>query len=263
MRMKTTLKAVLLGGVILVCCQNVSAQYYKQKENPNRNWNVLLEPYFMLPYLHGTVGLQPLPSAEVRERPRDVLRHLKMQGMFSGEVYNKDWSISTDFMYVKLGQEVEHQNGIVSGDVSLRQINWEVAGMYRFLPWLEAGAALQLNHLKSGLDLNVNTLQGPIPMAKEGSKTWVDPSLVGRAYYAFSGSKKWFVQCRANVGGFGIGSNFYWQAHPYVGYHFSRLFQLSAGYRLIGMNYRHGAEGQRFVYDMLTHGPVLRIGFNL
>lgn len=262
MSIKNTFKVILLVVATVLYVQHSFAQDYDNKDTKD-GWHILVEPYFMLPYINGKVGIQPLPEAKISQRAIDILKNLKMQALISGEVYNKDWSFSTDIMYMRLGKAVDPESGIVKGDASLKQFNWEIAGMYRFLPWLEGGLALQLNHLKTTLDLDVNTPLGVVPMSKEGSRTWVDPSLVGRAYYVFTASKKWFVQCRANIGGFGIGSKFYWQAQPYIGYYFSKLFQMSAGYRIIGINYRQGASNEEFLYNMITHGPVIRLGFNL
>ena len=46
---------------------------------------------------------------------------------------------------------------------------------------------------------------------KSISETWVDPIIIGRV--KFPAGKKWLFQLRADVGGFGIGSDFAWQAH--------------------------------------------------
>ena len=75
-------------------------------------------------------------------------------------------------------------------------------------------------------------------------------------------AKKWLFQLRADVGGFGIGSDFTWQGQADVGYRFSKLFQLGLGYRFIGIDYENGEGSDRFKYDVDTYGPVLRFGFH-
>jgi hypothetical protein len=64
------------------------------------------------------------------------------------------------------------------------------------------------------------------------------------------------------VESFGIGSDFTWQLQAYAGYRFSKLFQLTAGYRIIGIDYDKGADKDRFIFDMNEFGPVVRFGFN-
>jgi len=65
-----------------------------------------------------------------------------------------------------------------------------------------------------------------------------------------------------DIGGFGIGSEFAWQWQAYAGYRFTKLFQVTAGYRRVSMDYGKGESDNRFVYDMATFGPVVRMGFS-
>jgi len=67
---------------------------------------------------------------------------------------------------------------------------------------------------------------------------------------------------RGEIGGFGIGSDFAWQIQAYAGYRFSKLFHITAGYRVISLDYKTGEGENRFLYDINTFGPVIRFGFN-
>ena len=62
---------------------------------------------------------------------------------------------------------------------------------------------------------------------------------------------------RADIGGFGVGSNFAFQIYPTVGYRFVDWFTLAGGFRLLTMDYETGEGEQRFVYDMSIYGPFL------
>ena len=73
---------------------------------------------------------------------------------------------------------------------------------------------------------------------------------------------KWLFQLRGDVGGFGIGSDFTWQAQAYFGYRFSKLFQLTAGYRILSIDYEKSTGSEPFVFDIDEFGPVIRFGFN-
>ena len=90
------------------------------------------------------------------------------------------------------------------------------------------------------------------------NQTWFDPLLVARARTDFGGSN-WSVAFLADIGGFGIGSDITWQAKPYVGYRFSKLFELTAAYRWIGIDYQTGTGNENFRYDMIISGP--EVGF--
>ena len=64
---------------------------------------------------------------------------------------------------------------------------------------------------------------------------------------------------RGDVGGFGVGSDFAWQAFPYLGWQFAQWGSLQAGYRWVDMDYETGSGANRFKYDMLYRGPQVGI----
>jgi len=222
-------------------------------------WHFLAEPYMMFPNMKGTMGLGNLPDASVDENPGDIFSHLQIGAMLYAEAYNGEWAITSDMLYMKLGEDISQSNLIHSGHVTAKQLGWELAALRKFLPWLEAGFGATLNSIKADLGITLNTSGNP-SRSNNLNKTWVDPSVIVRAKFPFS--SKWSLQARGNIGGFGIGSKFAWQAQVYVGYRLSKLLLLSAGYRAIGMDYDKGIGQDRFLYDVTTFGPVLRFGFN-
>jgi hypothetical protein len=88
----------------------------------------------------------------------------------------------------------------------------------------------------------------------------LDPTVVARATWPIN--DHWFVQARGNIGGFGVGSDLMWQVMADVGYRPSESWFFTFGYRVIDFDYDQGDGLDRFVYDMRTFGPVLRLGFN-
>jgi hypothetical protein len=101
---------------------------------------------------------------------------------------------------------------------------------------------------------------GIITQSGKKSKTWFDPMLITRL--TTPAGKKFIGQFRGEVGGFGIGSDFSWQVQALAGYRFSKLFDMTAGYRAIGLDYSSGEGANTFVYDVITFGPVIRFGFS-
>jgi hypothetical protein len=244
---------------ILLCAK---ANYLTAQDTAGNNkWHFVLEPYIMCPNMHGTMGLDGLPGADVDENPADIFKNLQIGAMLYAEASKGFWTISSDLIYMKLKSDVNIKNGIVSGTAKMEQLAWELAGMRQLAPWFELGLALQVNSMKSDVDLIINSTGGPLARTSSVKETWVDPSVLVRVKTDLS--QKWFFQFRANIGGGGIGSNLYWQLQSYFGYRFSRLFQLSAGYRVIYIDYENGSGSDRFDYNMTTFGPVLRFGFNL
>ncbi|MGH7461011.1 MAG: hypothetical protein ACREMA_08275, partial [Longimicrobiales bacterium] len=87
-------------------------------------------------------------------------------------------------------------------------------------------------------------------------RTWVD--VIGGARVFLTVHNRWLVQARADVGG--VSSDFTWQALGLVGYTFSHLFTLRAGYRVLDVDFREGDNG--FVYDVRMQGLFLGGTFN-
>jgi len=85
-------------------------------------------------------------------------------------------------------------------------------------------------------------------------ESWIDPIVGARASVDLS--EHWALSARADVGGFGVGSEFAWQAFAAVGYRF-KMGRIDAtaflGYRALSEDYSNGD----FRWDVVTHGPVL------
>jgi hypothetical protein len=102
--------------------------------------------------------------------------------------------------------------------------------------------------------------EGTNEVSGEQSQTWFDPIIITRLTTDLN--DKWLFQFRGDVGGFGAGSDLTWQLQGYAGYRFSKLFQLTAGYRLLSADYSHGEASKEFVFDVIESGPVIKFGFN-
>jgi hypothetical protein len=87
---------------------------------------------------------------------------------------------------------------------------------------------------------------------------WVDPfvglRLRGRL------SERWEYSLRGDIGGFGVGTRFAWQAAATLGYRlelFGRPATALVGYRALHQDY----SSRELTYDVTMHGPV--IGLNI
>ena len=246
-------KSFVLLIVFSIFCSNYMVQ---AQDKAKAKWHYLAEVYLMFPGMSGYIQVADLPPVEVDANAGDIFGHLKMGMMFYFEATNDNWAITSDLLYMKLGQDVTPRHVVTGGNITMKQTAWEIAGFKRITPWLEGGLGGRLVSLYSGLDIET------INDSRSGSasKTWVDPIIIIRSQGAIKG--KWLLQFRGDIGGFGLGSNFSWQLQAYVGYRFSKLFQTSIGYRYISIDYDKGEGTDRFVYDVDTYGPVIRFGFN-
>src|SRR4051794_21950183 len=109
---------------------------------------------------------------------------------------------------------------------------------------------------QNGLELRRNRA-----IARSGTADWVDPLLGGRVRMEVAPGHELFV--RGDVGGFGVGSKFSWQAVG--GYSFDYAvkdgitYSGLIGYKALYVDYAQGQGRKRYEFDMLQHGPVVGI----
>ncbi len=241
--------------------QYLISQELSKNATLTKKWHYRVEPYMMFPNMSGSTGVEALPLVDVDASASDILGKLQIGGMLYLEASNGNWSINSDLLFMNLKQDITSSTLINSGKVNAKQLGWEIAGLKRITPWLEFGIGGLLNSLE--IDMNITRNQvggGTISQSGKKSKTWFDPMLITRL--TTPAGKKFIGQFRGEVGGFGIGSDFAWQVQALAGYRFSKLFDMTAGYRAIGLDYSSGEGVNTFVYDMITFGPVLRFGFS-
>jgi hypothetical protein len=76
-----------------------------------------------------------------------------------------------------------------------------------------------------------------------------------RGRYNFT--DRFYIVGRADIGGFGVGSDLAWQLYGALGWHLTPHTTVELGYRYLYMDYTRGG----FVYDLATHGAFVGMGF--
>ena len=232
-----------------------------QEATQEKNWNFLTEIYLLFPNMNGETGIGDIVSVPIDADPGDVFSNLRFGGMLYFEAQTNKWALTSDLVFINLQNEITETTLLHSGTVKANQGVWENAGLYRVLPFLEVGIGGRLNHLKTSMEVNRNVFPtGTEEVLRESTATWLDPVLIARLSADIK--DKWLFQLRGDLGGFGIGSDFTWQAQAYAGYRFSKLFQLTAGYRILSIDYEKSTGSEPFVFDIDEFGPVIRFGFN-
>jgi hypothetical protein len=117
---------------------------------------------------------------------------------------------------------------------------------------LDLAATLDVGDLELGRDR---------AFARSGSVDWADPFVGARLRYAVAPGHELFV--RGDVGGFGVGSDFSWQAVAGYAWDFAVwngvTFSGVLGYKALYVDYTQGEGLSRYGFDMLQHGPVLGV----
>jgi hypothetical protein len=109
------------------------------------------------------------------------------------------------------------------------------------------------------LDIGNLQIAGSRAFARSGSVDWLDPLIGARVRYAVAPGHELFL--RGDIGGFGAGSDFSWQAIAAYGFDFGIYngitFSGVIGYRALSVDYSKGSARTRYEFDTLQHGPVL------
>jgi opacity protein-like surface antigen len=69
-------------------------------------------------------------------------------------------------------------------------------------------------------------------------------------------AERWTLTGYADIGGFGVGSDFTWQLAAGIDYVFSKVFVGKFGYRYMAVDY----DKDGFRYDMANSGLYLGVG---
>ena len=235
---------------------------FAQSSEAVKSWQFQTDIYLIFPYMKGDIGIGNEITAPVDANPGDIFSKLKFGGMLYLEAHNNRWAITSDLIYMNLNLDIPEGEVWNSGSVGAKQMVWEPAGFYRLMPFLEVGVGGRLNNIQSSIEGNRNIFlpAGTEEVSKSMSKTWFDPILITRLTTDIK--NKLNFQFRGDLGGFGVGSDFTWQIQAYAGYRLSKLFQLTAGYRYMSMDYDKGTDKDRFIYNVATSGPELSFDFH-
>jgi len=245
--------------LVLAMCLFMMPAIAQDKTNEESKWKFAAAPYLLLPGMNGEAGIGPL-TAEVDVSASDIFSNLDFGAMLYFEAQNDQWAFIFDGLYMDLSKD-----GLTPGQrkasVGMDQLGITVSGLYRLNSWAEAGLGGRINSIGSSLYIAPGE-GGILPGQDESmNETWFDLIIATRVQTNFNDSN-WRLGLSADIGGFGLGSDFAWQLHPFAGYQVSNLIEVGVGYRWLGMKYENGSGMDHFLYDIVTSGPEIGVAFH-
>jgi len=217
-------------------------------------WKHEFAPYVWGAAMEGQSGIGPV-TVDVDVSFSDIVDNLEtgFQGVYRG---TKDRvSVTVDLVYMGLGATGNGPEGYVRGDVDMDQVALEVAGGYEVLERLVVFGALRYNDISMEIDTS-----GPLGTRSASlDEDWIDP-VIG-AHYTIPFADKWSFTLRGDIGGFGVGSDFAWQAIGSVRWQANERLGVVGAYRYFEMDYENGSGADYFKYDMATSGPGVGVVF--
>jgi hypothetical protein len=195
-------------------------------------------------------------GADVNLSFSDILNNLQAGGMLAYRGETGKWAVIANAVYMGLGATKDLRTG-GSAESDIDESILEFDGSYRFARRWDVYFGLRGVHLGSTIEIRPQA--GPT-VSDNADKSWVDP-LVGLRFEVPIG-KSWSFIGKGDIGGFGISSNFAWQAMGHFDWRISKTFGLMFGYVALDMDYEDGSGGDFFRYDILSEGPFAGATFS-
>lgn len=210
-------------------------------------WTFRVTPYLWLPTMNTETAIGDGPEAESSV---SVLEVLDFAALLAGEARKGRFTILGEFNYLDLSQDSAGPGGLARAETGLDGVLASIMGGYAFASddrlRVEGLAGARLWSLNASVDF------ATLPKAST-SETWVDPVVGLRATYVLTDSIS--VQGLADIGGFGVGSAFQWEALARVSYAVSDHWSLAAGWRHLEVHVDRG----RLDMEMNLTGPFLAV----
>ncbi|MBP6018944.1 MAG: hypothetical protein KA735_05585 [Burkholderiaceae bacterium] len=233
-------------------------------DQPSRALQVT--PYLWAAGLDGHISpFRRGPTIGIDKSFSDVLSDLKVGGFINIWGRYDRYVLSGDVVYVntKESQAIgplppigpRPSGTAVNGSVDTKQFVATLLGGYRLLETpdftLDTLGGVRFWHISNkvkvsalGLSRNYNESFG-----------WVEPVIGARTFMRLT--NKFSLQVQADIGGFGTGSDLAWSALATINYTFTDKLSVSAGYKVLDVDYDHNGH----VYDTRLSGPVLGLTY--
>jgi hypothetical protein len=231
--------AVLVGSALLAPALGSAA------ESQPGGWRYRVSPYLWAATLTGDLGAGGVEGSTDSGYSFWALDNLQGYGSVHFAASAERWGWFADALFVDYGDDFH--NALFDTTLGVRGEIYEAGGTYELeaVPGLSAIGGLRVVDVKVEVELN--------PGADgRASDRWTDP-FVGIEYRHPLG-ERWYVDARADVGGFGVSSESQVQVVAAAGYRFGQRLEAFGGYRYLRAEFR-----DRIVLDVTVAGPG--IGF--
>jgi hypothetical protein len=239
----------------------VAAEENLQEKN---GWKFHVAPYLWAISMEGDVTVDGQKS-DLDLSFSDIWKELNIAGMVNFEGHKGKWGFFGDVIYSHLGKDTKVHG--IKIEPSIQMLMLVAGGSYQLGKWRLSGdvgkdrPTVTFYGLLGGrythlyVDLDIKGFQNV--SENEG---WLDPLIGART--VFDLSERWELGLEGKIGGFGVGSDFTWDAYGDIGYRFS-LFskennaRVVAGYRVLYQDYSSGSGDNKFEWDVTLYGPVI------
>ncbi len=272
-----TLVVALCGVMFSAQGSATSSDAQAWLSEDNQAWTWQITPYVWAAGMKGDISpFKHAPTMRIKKSFSDVMSDFNMGGFINAWGRYDRFVFSGDMMYIStrstdasgplsafqlpgLGVTIP-PGASTRAKVKNKQFMATLQGGYRVVSTpdftLDALAGIRFWHISTDVSVTAgHPAIGRVSASQRESFGWVDPLLGARAFVPLTDHLS--LQVQADVGGFGAGSKMTWSTLGTVNYVFSDRFSVSAGYKVLDVDYKHSGH----VYDVRMKGPVLGLTY--
>jgi hypothetical protein len=225
-------------------------------------WHIDVQLYAMTLWIQGEsamgyrtrFGENSFENVDIDMTPKTIIDHLKMGAMAHIEAHHDNgWGVWLDYAFMNLSKDVGD-----SADVELGLFEGIFEGFATFRRPMYGGTlqyfgGVRWYHFKVEMDTARNDYKRTFD--------WYDP-VIGAAWVSPI-NEKWHYRLRADIGGFGVGSDFSAALEAGLLYDIAEKWQVDMRIKSLWVDYDDGTPGNydRFEYDTVSFGPIVGITY--
>jgi len=233
-----------VGGLVIALCLATSGTAAAAE------WEFKLAPYLWFAGLEGTAATIPgLPPGEIDVSPSQALEDTETALMLMFEARKGRSGLFTDLVYSDVRSDAEL---IPALGLSLRSETKSTLLTFAYQYRLLESERGSLDLLAGARYWSVDSFlafSGPAGLSGRNKESWVDP-VVGLKGYQRLGNSRFYVSGGAALGGFGIGSEMFYDLNLNLGYQWNDAIGTVIGYRWFDVE----RDESGFFYDVQQAG---------
>lgn len=220
----------------------------------NEDWRFRLSPYAWFAGAKGDVGTIPPNSVPVDVSASDAFDDAEASYMFILDAKKQGHGIFVDLFY----SDVQSNDDLVPEPINLTlksvtkttiftlTYQYEIYHQNNTVIDLFAGARYWNIDSELKFGGGIDDLAGK---KITNDESWVDPMIGVKAHIPMDNSQ-FYIGGGAGIGGFDIGSDFFYEVSMNVGYQWNKSIGTAIGYRIFEVDY----EDDGYIYDMKQDG---------
>ncbi len=202
----------------------------------------------------------------ILDRGPDVATALEFAFVGAVTHYRGPWSVGVDAFGLRIGNELTFQFNGAEVDSEFRAGIGRLWVAYRFSQhrlrlWDAQRPAVAEHEIYVGTRFSWASFKATLPSGTrtKAERNWFDPIIGLRSHLHLRNG--WSVLLQADIGGFGVSSEFAWSFLGGLTYRFSRKFSLTLAWSILDLDYRRTLRSIPFDIDLQLSGPHLGMSF--